>query len=61
MGQDWGDDEDDQDDDHDSRVSPDFNAQNLRRIKQRKGGCFIQASSDDEDDQVDDLITSMNS
>ena len=27
--------------------------QNLRRIKQRKGLCFIQASSDDEDDQDD--------
>ena len=30
-----------------------FNAQKLRRIKQRKGLCFIQASSDDEDDQDD--------
>ena len=31
--------------------------QNLRRIKQRKGLCFIQASSDDKDDKDDDLIT----
>ena len=34
----------------------DRNAQNLRRIKQRKGRCFFQASSDDEDDKDDDLI-----
>ena len=52
----WSDDEDDQDDDHDSRVSPDFNAQKLHRINQRKGLCFIQASSDDKDDKDDDLI-----
>ena len=32
----------------------DRNAQNLRRIKQRKGRCFILASSDDVDDQDDD-------
>ena len=32
-------------------------AQNLRRIKQRKGNCLIQSSSDDEDDKDDDLIT----
>ena len=32
----------------------DRNAQNLRRIKQRKGLCFILASSDDGDDQDDD-------
>ena len=50
----WSDDEDDQDDDHDSRVSPDFNAQKLHRINQRKGLCFIQASSDDKDDKDDD-------
>ena len=30
-----------------------FNAQNLRRIKQRKGHCFIRTSSDDEDDKDD--------
>ena len=30
-------------------------AQNLRRIKQRKGLCFIQETSDDEDDQGDDM------
>ena len=30
-------------------------AQKLRRIKQRKGRCFIQASSDDKDDQGDDM------
>ena len=32
----------------------DRNAQNLRRIKQRKGLCFILASSDDKDDKDDD-------
>ena len=31
--------------------------QNLHRIKQRKGLCFIQALSNDVDDQDDDLIT----
>ena len=38
-----------------------FNAQNLRRIKQRKGLCFIQVISnheDDEDDKDDDMILS---
>ena len=48
------DDEDDQDNKYDSRISPDFNAQKLRCIKQRKGHCFIQASSADEDDQDDE-------
>ena len=33
-------------------------AQKLRCIKQRKGLCFIQASSDDEDDKDDDMIFS---
>ena len=32
-------------------------AHNLRRIKQRKGHCFIQALSDDENDKDDDFIT----
>ena len=32
----------------------DRDAQKLRRIKQRKEGCFIQASSADEDDQDDE-------
>ena len=36
------DDEDDQDDEYDSRIFTDRNTQNLRRIKQRKGLCFIQ-------------------
>ena len=49
-------DEDDKDDEYDSRISPNFTAQNLRRIKQRKGLCFVQASSDDRDDKDDDLI-----
>ena len=49
-------DEDDKDDEYDSRISPNFTAQNLRRIKQRKGLCFIQALSNDVDDQDDDLI-----
>ena len=48
------DDEDDEVDEYDSRIFTDWNAQNLRRIKQRKGGCFIQVSSDDEDDKDDD-------
>ena len=30
------------------------NAENLRRIKQRKGHCLFQALSDDEDDKVDE-------
>ena len=30
------------------------NAENLRRINQRKGRCFIQALSDDEDDKDDE-------
>ena len=51
------DDEDDKDDEYDSRIFSGRNAQNLRRIKQRKGHCFIQALSDDEDDNDDDLIT----
>ena len=38
---------------------PNRNAQNLHRIKQRKGHCFIQESSDDKDDQDDDLIASI--
>ena len=36
------DDKDDEDDKYDSKVFSDGNAQNLRRIKQRKGLCFIQ-------------------
>ena len=32
----------------------DRDAQNLRRIKQRKGRCIIQAMSDDEDDKNDE-------
>ena len=36
------------------RIFRDRDAQNLRRIKQRKGHCFIQASSDDEDDKDDE-------
>ena len=32
----------------------DRNAQNFRRIKQRKGRFTIQAQSDDEDDQDDE-------
>ena len=56
-----GDDKDDQDDEYDSRSFPlsfpNSNAQNLRRIKQRKGLCFVQASSDDRDDQDDDFVT----
>ena len=35
----------------------DRNAQNLRRIKQRKGLCFIQESGGDVDDQGDNWIT----
>ena len=36
---------------------PNRNAQNLRRIKQRKGFCFFQASSDNKNDQDDGRIT----
>ena len=36
------DDKDDKDDEYDSGIFTDRNAQNLRRIKQRKGLCFIQ-------------------
>ena len=36
-----------------SNLDTPFNAQNLRRIKQRKGHCFIRTSSDDEDDKDD--------
>ena len=43
-------DEDDKDDEYDGNTSSDFNAQNLRRIKQIKGLCFIQVVSDNEDD-----------
>ena len=54
---------DDKVDEYDSEVYalsfPNCNAQNLRRIKQRKGHCFIQESSDDKDDQDDDLIASI--
>ena len=50
------DDEDDEDDEYDSRIFTDRNAQNLRRIKQRKGLCFVQTSNDDRDDKDDDLI-----
>ena len=50
------DDEDDQDDEYDSKFSHYRNAQNLRRIKQRKGLCFIQVVSDDEDDQDENRI-----
>ena len=32
-------------------------AQKLRRIKQRKGLCFIQVVSDDEDDQDENRIS----
>ena len=50
----------DKDDEYDSGFFclnfPNRNAQNLRRIKQRKGSCFIQASNDDRDDKDDDLI-----
>ena len=49
-------DEDDKDDEYDSGIFPNRDVQKLHRIKQRKGRYFIQASSDDEDDQVDDLI-----
>ena len=35
----------------------DRDEQNLCRIKQRKGHCFFQISSDDVDDKDDDLIT----
>ena len=35
-------DEDDKDDEYDCRIFTDRNAQNLRRIKQRKGLCLIQ-------------------
>ena len=52
------DDEDDQDDEYDSRIFPDRNAQNLRRIKQRKDLFFIQLSSDDEDDELIPLYLS---
>ena len=52
---------DDKVDEYDSEVYalsfPNCNAQNLRRIKQRKGHCFIQALSDDENDKDDDFIT----
>ena len=44
------------DDEYDSRIFTDRNAQNLRRIKQRKGLCFIQVVSDDEDDQDENRI-----
>ena len=47
------DDKDDKDDEYDGRVFRDRDAQNLHRIKQRKGHCFIQASSADEDDKDD--------
>ena len=33
----------DEDDEYDSEIFTDQNAQNLRRIKQRKEHCFIQA------------------
>ena len=36
-------DEDDKDDEYDSEIFTDQDAQNLRRIKQRKEHCFIQA------------------
>ena len=45
---------DDKDDEYDGRFFCDRDAQKLRRIKQRKGGCFFQVSSDDEDDRDDD-------
>ena len=32
----------------------DRDAQKLRRIKQRKGGCFIRALNDDDDDKDDE-------
>ena len=58
-------DEDDKDDEYDSGFFylsfPSRDAQNLRRIKQRKGHCYIQASSADVDDKDDDLITPINS
>ena len=52
---------DDKDDEYDSEVYalsfPNCNAQNLRRIKQRKGHCFIQAMSDAVDDQDDEYAS----
>ena len=50
-------DEDDKDDEYDSGIFPNRDVQNLRRIKQRKGLCFVQTSNDDRDDKDDDLIT----
>ena len=48
---------DDKDDEYDSGIFPNRDVQNLRRIKQRKGLCFIiHALSNDVDDQDDDLI-----
>ena len=41
--QESSDDEDDKDDEYDSEIFTDQDAQNLRRIKQRKEHCFIQA------------------
>ena len=38
----------------------DRNAQNLRRIKQRKRQCSIQVVSDDEDDQNDEYDSSVS-
>ena len=49
-------DEDDKDDEYDSGIFPNRDVQNLRRIKQRKGLCFVQTSNDDRDDKDDDLI-----
>ena len=47
---------DDKDDEYDSGIIFDRDVQNLRRIKQRKGLCFVQTSNDDRNDQDDDFI-----
>ena len=51
------DDEDDKNDEYDSGFFPYRNAQNLRRIKQRKGNRFIQEPSHDEDDRGNRCIS----